>query len=215
MIPSAPAILVATAYLLGSIPFSFLVTKSFSGEDIRTRGSGNVGATNVMRTQGKLPGAVALVLDIAKGWIAVLAGRLLLESHFWPWAIDGSGGPQTSKAFWLGLVAFVAVLGHMFPLWLRFSGGKGVATAAGVVLGLNPACIVIVVVVFLAALFSFHYVSLGSLSGAAVMPLLMRFVFNEPFWIVVFSVAISLSVIAKHHENIARIARGEERRFPK
>jgi len=209
-----PLMLIVGAYLLGSVPFSYLITKWFSGEDIRTRGSGNVGATNVLRTQGKLPGLLALVLDLAKGWCAILLARVLLSSSSWPWPTDGSGDYVTSQAFWLGLTALVVVLAHMFPVWIGFRGGKGVATSAGVFLGLSPGVLGLAVVVFLVVSFSTHYVSLGSVSSAAAIPLLMRFWAHEPFWLVIFSVAIALTVIVKHHTNIARIVKGSESRFP-
>lgn len=210
----SPFLLIAGAYLAGSIPFSYLITRWVSGEDIRTRGSGNVGATNVLRTQGKLPGLFALILDLTKGWCAIWLARTLLASEHWPWPTDGSVGIVTSEAFWLGLTALVVVLAHMFPVWIGFRGGKGVATSAGVFLGLNPGVLGMALVVFLVVSFATHFVSLGSLSAAAVIPPMMRFWAHEPFWLVIFSVAISLIVIVKHHTNIARIIKGSESRFP-
>lgn len=208
-----PLLLIVGSYLVGSIPFSYLVTRLASGEDIRQQGSRNVGATNVLRTQGKLPGLFALVLDLAKGWCAVWLARLLLRAAAWPWPVDGSTGVLSSGAFWLGLTAFVVVLAHMFPVWLGFHGGKGVATSAGVFLGLNAGVLGITLVVFLLVAVSTRYVSLASTTAAAVIPLLMRFWAHEPFWLVVFSVAISLVVIIKHRTNIARIIAGSESRF--
>lgn len=208
-----PILLIVGSYLLGSIPFSYLITKWVSGEDIRTRGSGNVGATNVLRTQGKLPGIAALALDLAKGWCAVVLARVLVGSSSWPYATDGSAGVASSEAFWLGLTALVVVLAHMFPVWIGFRGGKGVATSAGVFLGIAPPVLGVALVLFLATAITTRYVSLGSLTAAAAIPLLMRFWTHEPFWIVVFAVAISLVVIVKHHTNIARIIQGSESRF--
>src|SRR5437763_6981946 len=115
-----PVALVVAAYLLGSIPFSFLVGKAVSGADIRQHGSRNVGATNVARSFGKLPGIVALILDGAKGWAAVALARWLVVRPDW-------SAPARSPSFWVTLAAVIAVLGHMFPVWLRFHGGKGVA----------------------------------------------------------------------------------------
>lgn len=209
-----PFALIVGSYLLGSIPFSFLITKWFSGEDIRERGSGNVGATNVLRTQGKLPGLIALALDLAKGWCAIWLARMLIGSSSWPFSTDGLAGTLSSEAFWLGLTALIVVVAHMFPAWLGFRGGKGVATSAGVFLGLNAGVLGLALAVFLIVSFSTHYVSFGSMTSAAVIPLLMRFWAHEPFWLVVFSVAISLVVIVKHHTNIARIVQGSESRFP-
>jgi acyl phosphate:glycerol-3-phosphate acyltransferase len=206
----SPLLLIVGAYLVGSIPFSFLVTKFVSGEDIREHGSRNVGATNVLRTQGKLPGLFALVLDLAKGWCAIWLARALVGGAAWPWPIDGSAGVLSSEGFWLGLTALVVVLAHMYPAWLGFHGGKGVATSAGVFLGLNAGVLGIAVVVFLVIAVSTRYVSLGSTSAAVVIPPLMRFWADEPFWLVVASVAISLLVLVKHQTNIARIIQGSE-----
>ncbi|MBI2214695.1 MAG: glycerol-3-phosphate 1-O-acyltransferase PlsY [Acidobacteria bacterium] len=210
-----PLYLIAGCYLLGSIPFSYLVARYVSGEDIRTQGSGNVGATNVLRTHGKLPGALALTLDLAKGWFAIWLARYLLSRPSWPWVLDASGGPETSRAFWLGLAALLAVVAHVFPMWLGFRGGKGVATAAGVFLGLNPAAMVVAVVVFLLVALTTHYVSLGSVASAATMPPVLSYVFHEPKWILIFSAAISLLIIVKHQSNLRRILGGSEDRFPK
>jgi glycerol-3-phosphate acyltransferase PlsY len=209
-----PLYLVAGSYLLGSIPFSYLITRIFSGDDIRTRGSGNVGATNVLRTQGKLPGLLALTLDLAKGWFAIWLARWILIQPSWPWPLTGGGGPETSRAFWLGLAALLAVVAHVFPLWLGFRGGKGVATAAGVYLGLNPASMIFAVVIFLVVALATHYVSLGSVASAASMPPVLRYAFHEPKWILIFSAAISLLIIVMHQSNLRRILGGSENRFP-
>lgn len=210
-----PFYLVAGCYLLGSIPFSYLVARYVSGEDIRTQGSGNVGATNVLRTHGKLPGILALTLDLAKGWFAIWLARYLLAHPSWPWALDGSGGPTTSKAFWLGLAALLAVVAHVFPVWLGFRGGKGVATAAGVFLGLNLGAMGIAFVVFLVVALVSRYVSLGSVASAASMPPVLSYVFHEPKWLLIFSAAISLLIIVKHQSNLRRILGGSESRLPK
>lgn len=209
-----PFYLVAGCYLLGSLPFSYLITRLFSGDDIRTRGSGNVGATNVLRTQGKLPGLLALTLDLAKGWFAIWLARWILIQPSWPWPLTGGGGPETSRAFWLGLAALVAVVAHVFPVWLGFKGGKGVATAAGVFLGLNPTSMIFAVVIFLVVALVTHYVSLGSVASAASMPPVLSYVFHEPKWILIFSAAISLLIIVMHQSNLRRILGGSENRFP-
>lgn len=211
---SLPFYLVAGCYLLGSIPFSYLITRLFSGDDIRTRGSGNVGATNVLRTQGKLPGFLALTLDLAKGWFAIWLARWILVQPSWPWPLTGGGGPETSRAFWLGLAALLAVVAHVFPLWLGFRGGKGVATAAGVFLGLNPTSMVFAVVIFLVVAYATNYVSLGSIASAASMPPVLSYVFHEPKWVLIFSAAISLLIIVMHQSNLRRILGGNENGFP-
>ncbi len=122
--------LLITAYVIGSIPFSFLIVKLMTGADIRQVGSHNVGATNVARSFGKLPGIIALILDAAKGYAAVAVARWVTASEAWPLATSGDASPLHSRAFWITLCAVVAVVGHMFPVWLRFHGGKGVATGA-------------------------------------------------------------------------------------
>ncbi len=209
-----PLLLIVGCYLLGSIPFSYLITRLVSGDDIRMQGSGNVGATNVLRTQGKLPGIFALVLDLAKGWFAIWLARYLIAMPSWPWPTDGSGGALTSKAFWLGLAALLAVVAHVYPLWLGFRGGKGVATAAGVFFGLNAGAMGIGVVVFLVVALTSRYVSLGSVASAASMPPVLRYVFHEPKWIVISSALVALLIIVKHQSNIRRILGGSEHRFP-
>ena len=126
-----PVALVVSAYLLGSIPFSYLVVRFIAGADIRQHGSRNVGATNVARTFGKWPGIVALILDMAKGYAAVCVARWITTRPDWPIEASAAGGPLQSREFWIALAALIAVLAHMFPVWLRFHGGKGVATATG------------------------------------------------------------------------------------
>src|SRR5713226_7700809 len=120
-----PAALLLLAYLIGSIPFRFLVVKAFAGADIRQHGSRNVGATNVARTFGKLPGIIALLLDAAKGYAAVEVARWVTGRPEWPLATAVDASPFNSRAFWMTLGALIAVLAHMFPVWLRFHGGKG------------------------------------------------------------------------------------------
>lgn len=209
-----PAALVIAAYLIGSIPFSFLVVKGFTGADIRQHGSRNVGATNVARTFGKLPGVIALALDVAKGYAAIEAARWIARRPEWPLAADIGGGPLQSREFWIALAGLIAVLGHMFPVWLRFHGGKGVATATGVFLALDPLVLAAAVIVFMIVLVTTRFVSLASILSAASIPLFFRFLAHEaPFWRVVISIVIALVVITKHHSNIARLTRGAERKL--
>lgn len=207
-----PTALVALAYLIGSIPFSFLIVRLVAGKDVRQHGSGNVGATNVARTAGKLPGIIALLLDIAKGYAVVKLAEFLVARPDWPFAIGEE--IWQSRAFWVALAGFVAVLGHMFPAWLHFHGGKGVATAAGVFLGLNPLVVLGLVLVFAIVLLLFRYVSLASIMTAAASPVLFRFLVRDtPFWHIVFVIAISLVVIVKHRSNVARLVAGNERKL--
>ena len=207
-----PAVLLAVAYLVGSIPFSYLVARLFAGKDVRREGSGNVGATNVARTAGKLAGVLALVGDLAKGVAIILIARWVVARPDWPYA----AGPQPweSKEMWVALAGLVAILGHMFPVWLRFHGGKGVATAGGVILALDPRVFLGAVLVFAIVVLLSRMVSLASIVTAASIPLLFRFVaLDSPYWRTVISIDIALAVIIKHHSNIARLARGTERRL--
>ena len=206
-----PLALIAGAYLIGSIPFSWFVARLASGKDIRTVGSGNVGATNVARSVGRVPGLIALLLDGVKGWAAVFLAQVLLASGAWP----ELGWLQDAPSFWVGVSAVAAILGHMFPVWLGFHGGKGVATAAGIFLALSPLSFLIALVIFLLVWISTKLVSLGSILSAAAMPMALRFVEHSPFWTVIAGIVIAIAIILKHRSNIARMAAGEEPRFPK
>ncbi|HEX7828768.1 MAG TPA: glycerol-3-phosphate 1-O-acyltransferase PlsY [Thermoanaerobaculia bacterium] len=207
-----PVALVVAAYLIGSIPFSFLVVKLMAGKDVREHGSRNVGATNVARTAGRGAGIIALLLDIAKGWGAVMIAQAIVSQPAWPF-VAGSQ-PWQMREMWIALAGLLAVLAHMFPVWLRFHGGKGVATAAGVFLALDPIVLLAAMLVFAIVLLVFRYVSLASMVTAASIPVLFRFlVAGPPFWRIVMSLAIAVAVILKHHSNIARIVDGTERKL--
>jgi acyl phosphate:glycerol-3-phosphate acyltransferase len=207
-----PGVLVAVAYLVGSIPFSFLIVKLVAGKDVRELGSGNVGATNVARTAGKLPGIIALLLDIAKGYAVIAIARWITAQPGWPF--DAGMRPWQSKELWIALAGLVAVLAHMFPIWLQFHGGKGVATATGVFLALSPTVIAASIIVFAIVLLLFRFVSLASIVSAASIPIFFRYLVSDAsFWHIVVSMAVALAVIAKHHSNIARLARGTERKL--
>jgi acyl phosphate:glycerol-3-phosphate acyltransferase len=207
-----PVALVALAYLIGSIPFSFLVAKFFVGKDVRAEGSGNVGATNVARTAGRWAGLLALALDIVKGYAAVAIARWLVAQEAWPF--EPGLAPWESREGWIALAGLIAVLAHMFPVWLRFHGGKGVATAAGVIVALDPLVMAGAILVFAIVLLASRYVSLASILTAASVPLLFRFLaIDAPFWRIVASFVFSLAVIVKHHSNISRIVQGTERKL--
>jgi len=191
----------AASYLLGSIPFGILMAKLFGGGDIRRAGSGNIGATNVARVVGPLAGILTLLLDAAKGGFAVwLAARWM---H--------------GEALAMVLAGLFAMLGHCFPVWLRFRGGKGVATAAGVFLALCPAAMLAATILFLLVVGFWRYVSLGSIAAAAAIPLLIYLLwaphFAPPQSVTLTSLAIAGLVIHQHRGNIARLARGEEPKF--
>jgi glycerol-3-phosphate acyltransferase PlsY len=189
------------AYLLGSIPFGLLLTKLFGGGDVRKAGSGNIGATNVARVVGPLPGILTLLLDAAKGAAAVwLAGRFSNES-----------------ATWMTIAALAALLGHCFPVWLKFRGGKGVATAAGVFLMLSPLALLGSVIVFILVVAFWRYVSLASISAAASMPLLVYLLWAPhhapPLAVTFGALAAAVLIIYKHDANIQRLVEGEEPKF--
>ncbi|MGZ5474087.1 MAG: glycerol-3-phosphate 1-O-acyltransferase PlsY [Thermoanaerobaculia bacterium] len=206
-----PVGLLVVAYLVGSIPFSFLVARAFAGKDVRQEGSRNVGATNVARTAGRRAGVLALGLDLAKGYVIVVLARWMVARPEWPYPTGVL--PWESREMWIALAGLVTVLAHMFPAWLRFHGGKGVATAAGVILALDPRVFLASVLVFAIVVLLSRMVSLGSILTAASIPLLFRFVAHEsPFWRTIVSIGIALAVILKHHSNIARLARGTERK---
>jgi glycerol-3-phosphate acyltransferase PlsY len=207
-----PILLIVAAYVVGSIPFSFLVAKIFAGKDVRELGSGNVGATNVARTAGRWAGILALLLDIAKGWGAVVIARYIVARPEWPF--DAGVMAWESREFWIALAGLIAVLGHMFPAWLRFHGGKGVATAAGVFLALAPITIAAGIIVFAIVVLVSRYVSLASIVTAAAIPLFFRFLVDgAPFWHIVMSIGIAIAVILKHHSNISRLVQGTERKL--
>jgi len=189
------------AYLLGSIPFGLLLTRLFGGVDVRKSGSGNIGATNVARVAGPLAGILTLLFDAGKGAAAVwLAGRVSNES-----------------ATWMMIAALGALLGHCFPIWLKFRGGKGVATAAGAFFVLCPSALLGSVIVFLLVVFFWRYVSLASISAAAAMPLLIYLLWaphHAPPPVVTFgALAAAAIIIYKHDGNIQRLVQGEEPKF--
>jgi glycerol-3-phosphate acyltransferase PlsY len=196
------------AYLLGSIPFGLLLVRVFRKEDIRNIGSGNIGATNVFRSGAKGLGALTFVLDALKGYAAVyLAGVLMHGSS------HGIPALQNASA----LAALFAILGHVFPVWLRFKGGKGVATALGVFLVLSPLSALVSLLVFVVVFVLSKYVSLASIVAAVVFPICALFVFGAERTLLEQAVIvfIPLLVIAKHHNNISRLAQGTENRFGK
>src|SRR5258707_11837834 len=199
-----PAIFLAipfAAYLLGSIPFGLLLAKLFGGGDVRKAGSGNIGATNVARVVGPLAGVLTLTFDTAKGTGAVwLAARATSDS-----------------ATWMMIAAFAVLLGHCFPVWLKFKGGKGVATALGVFLALCPLAAASALLLFVLCIAYWRYVSLGSVAAAAAMPLLIYFLWAPhhapPIIIDMGTLAIALLVIYKHDANLQRLVEGTEPRF--
>jgi glycerol-3-phosphate acyltransferase PlsY len=188
------AILIVLAYLLGSIPTGLLLGKAY-GIDVRKEGSGNIGATNLYRTVGRKVGIITLVGDCLKGLLPVLA-------------VTYSSLPPDYAA-WVGLAAFS---GHVFSVFLKFKGGKGVATALGVFLALSPLAVGIAVAVFAALMLIWRYVSLGSVTAAAVMPIAVWGLGGGRVMIMVTTI-IAVIVIFRHIENIKRLVAGTENRF--
>lgn len=192
------------AYLLGSIPFGYLLVRIFRKQDIRATGSGNIGATNVARSGAKGLGILTLVLDALKGFVAVVLAQHIAAPYGFPQAYDIAVA-----------AALAAVLGHCFPVWLGFRGGKGVATALGVFLALVPLTVVLyLLAVFLVIVLVTRYVSLASIVAAALFPLfaLPHAPAKTPVLIAGY-ILIPLIVIAKHHQNIRRLLSGTENRF--
>jgi glycerol-3-phosphate acyltransferase PlsY len=193
--------LLLAAYILGSIPFGVMFARLFGSADVRKSGSGNIGAANVARVAGPLAGILTLVFDTGKGAAAVLlAARFTHES-----------------AAWMMLAGLAAQVGHCFPVWLKFKGGKGVATALGIFLALCPAAALAALLVFLIVAATWRYVSLASITAAAAMPLLMYFLWvprHAPPLIITFgSLAAAVLVVYKHDGNIQRLVQGEEPKF--
>jgi len=194
-------LLVLLGYVLGSIPFGYLLVRARSGGDVRAMGSGNIGATNVARTAGMSIGVATLLLDAGKGYFAVW-----LAGHF------SSGNIRIMM--YAGLAA---ILGHVFPVWLKFSGGKGVATALGVFLMISWAAVAAAVAVFAIVVLFWRYVSLASVSAAAVLPLLVYLLYAPghapPVAVTAGTLLAAALVIVKHRENIERLMAGTEPRF--
>lgn len=199
--PEAPFLIPVAAYFLGSVPFGVLFARLFGSGDIRKSGSGNIGATNVARVAGLAAGILTLVFDATKGAAAVLLAERL-ASH---------------RAAWLMIAAVSALIGHCFPIWLEFKGGKGVATAAGVFAVLAPLALAADAIVFLAVVFKWRFISLGSLCAAAAMPLFVYFLwapgYAPPLAVTFGTLAIALLIIYKHDANIQRLVQREEPKF--
>ena len=183
------------AYLLGSIPTGVVLTKFFSEVDPRTRGSGNIGATNIYRTAGKKLGVITLLGDTLKGLVPVMIARGALESPFW-----------------IGAVALAAFLGHLYPIFLKFKGGKGIATGLGVFLALSPLPALLACLVFSAVVFKWRYISLGSLAATAAFPIFLAWLNPHRIYIP-FAVIIGVLIFYRHRENIQRLLGGRESKF--
>ena len=187
--------LVILGYLTGSIPTGLLLTMAFSEVDPRTEGSRNIGATNILRTAGKTLGALTLAGDCLKGLIPVLLAVWIMKSDIW-----------------VGLTALSAFAGHLFPVFLKFKGGKGVATALGVYLGIAPLAVLIDAGIFFGVVLKWRFVSLGSIAAAAVMPILIA-ILTESKSYVIASLIIAGLIWYRHQDNIRRLFGGSENRL--
>jgi glycerol-3-phosphate acyltransferase PlsY len=189
------------AYLLGSIPVGWIVARLFYKKDIRKEGSGNIGATNALRTFGTTVGVTVMVLDMLKGMFAVLWAR-----QFFP----------AAHAL-IPICGLLAILGHVFPIWLKFKGGKGVATAGGVFLALAPLSLLFAIISFVLVVAKTRYVSLGSIVGACVFGLsivVFQIAKHEINWaLLVLAVIVVLMIIIKHRQNIQRLRQGQENKI--
>ncbi len=182
------------SYLLGSIPFGYLLVRTTEGADIRTMGSGNIGATNVFR-RSRLSGILTLLLDAGKGYLAVVLAGWLGGTDAWP-----------------AVAAVSAIVGHVFTIWLRFKGGKGVATGCGAFLALSPLAVLTTLGVFAAILITTRYISAASIGATAFFPLFAR-LYGFPTPMLYWASLGAVIIIAKHHQNIRRIISGTENKF--
>jgi glycerol-3-phosphate acyltransferase PlsY len=201
-----PVLILIAAYLLGSIPFGYLIVRAKVDADVRETGSGGTGATNVTRRAGKFAGIATLLLDVAKGALAVYLARKFLT-------------PDYGVNWWVATAAVLAVVGHVFPVWLGFRGGKGVATGVGVFLGLVPLAVIGSALIFILIVGATRYVSLGSIAATAAMPLCVWLLatFIRPVEglreILTAAIVGGALIIFMHRANIGRLLRGTESKF--
>jgi glycerol-3-phosphate acyltransferase PlsY len=209
------------AYLLGSIPFGFLMAKA-KGIDIRAVGSGNIGATNAMRVLGKPAGIIVLLADAAKGYVACFVGSFICFIFFYHSIYHAD--PPTSEDFaclhnylkrFVVVSGIFAVLGHNYTCWLKFKGGKGISTTAGVYLALAPWAVLIALGVFLLAVLVTRYVSIGSISGAVALPVAVWILPPHNLFLGIVTTALGALAIYKHKSNIQRLRAGTENRLGK
>ncbi|MFH1540749.1 MAG: glycerol-3-phosphate 1-O-acyltransferase PlsY [Elusimicrobiota bacterium] len=192
------------SFLLGSIPNAYLIAKIFRGIDIRHHGSENPGATNVWRVVGKIHGSITFLLDVLKGFLPVIISKNLLAHSS---QIGFSGEPSSVIPVAAG---FCAVIGHIWTPFLKFNGGKGVATGCGVFLGLTPLPTIFSLIVFLIVLAITKYVALGSIAASISLPVFLYF-FSEPTIIKYISIVIAIIIVWRHKSNIKKIIQGPER----
>lgn len=204
MIITSAILAIVLAYLAGSIPSAVWAGRLFHGIDVREHGSGNAGATNTVRVLGWKTGIPVLIFDLFKGWLAVMLPEFL------------DAAPEGSEPMMVLQIVcgMAAILGHVFPLFAGFRGGKGVATTFGVLLALHPLLTLTCAGIFLLVLFISGYVSLSSMTAVAMFPILLVTVFRTPSTLLImFSIVVAVAVIITHAKNIRRLLRGEEKKF--
>lgn len=200
MIEFQDIVLVILAYLVGSIPSSVWIGRKFYGKDVRDLGSKNAGATNTLRILGKRAGIVVLLIDILKGWLAV---SLVCLSTY-------PSGSSTRVHLEVAMAIF-AIIGHIFPIYAGFRGGKGVATTMGIIMGISPPIALLCLIVFALVLVIFHYVSLASILAVISFPVWMAYLYKATHpWLVAFSILLPVLVVITHRKNIFRLLRREE-----
>jgi len=196
-----PALSIIVAYLIGSVPFGYLIVRAGEGGDVRETGSGGTGATNVTRRAGKAAGILTLALDAAKGASVALVARWLLT-------------PEFGVSWWVAAASISVIAGHVFPVWLKFRGGKGVATGLGVFLSLSPAAAGCAALVFIAVVWTTRYVSLGSILAAATLPLFIWLLTDQTGSdaapVMTVATLGGALIIFMHRANIGRLLRGTE-----
>lgn len=208
-----PSLVIVISYLLGSVPFGYLIVRASKGDDIRQTGSGGTGATNVSRRAGKAAGIVTLLLDALKGAAAIVIAKVILGL---PVFGEGPSSAVENAEWWIAAAAVAVIVGHVFPVWLRFRGGKGVATGVGMFLMLAPLAVAFAGVVFLLVVWRTRYVSLGSIVAAVAIPLfvLLQHAFIRP--VQSFAAMMSATIVGAalivfaHRENIGRLMNGTE-----
>jgi glycerol-3-phosphate acyltransferase PlsY len=199
MIELQDIMLISIAYLVGSIPSSVWVGRRFYGKDVRELGSKNAGATNTLRTLGKRAGLVVLLMDILKGWLAV--GLVCISTY-------PSG--SSDRIHLEVAMAISAIIGHIFPIYAGFKGGKGVATTIGIIFGINPIIALLCMGVFALVLIVSHYVSLASIIAVLSFPIWVVLYKTTHYWLLAFSVLLPVLVILTHRKNILRLLNKEE-----
>ncbi|MCS7024885.1 MAG: glycerol-3-phosphate 1-O-acyltransferase PlsY [Bryobacteraceae bacterium] len=192
-----PILSLLLAYLLGAIPFGYLLVRWKTGRDIRAAGSGNIGATNVLRTEGKLLGLLTLFLDILKGYVAVWITAKWTQAH----------------PTWMALAAVACMLGHAYPVFLKFRGGKAVASFLGAFVYLSPLAVLATLIVFVAVVAATRYISLGSIVGALLFPLAVFLIQHPPASILLAALFGGWFIVWRHKSNIERLRAGTENVF--